>query len=72
MLFRVTQMSTKSEPSNTSGSAGAIREAGGAFGKLGAAKEAEYFYKKVMSYSLRSVYFTIVFLLNSKLSNCKI
>lgn len=40
-------MSFKGEESGTTGSAGAIREAGGAFGKLGAAKEAEYFYKQV-------------------------
>lgn len=35
------------EEKGSTGGAGAINEAGGAFGKLGAAKEAEYFYKKV-------------------------
>lgn len=59
----VAQISTKGEQSNTAGTAGAIREAGGAFGKLGSAKEAEYFYKEVCSFngskcSVRLSYFT--------------
>lgn len=33
------------------GGGGSIREAGGAFGKAEAAKEEEYFYKKVVFYS---------------------
>lgn len=51
-------MSFKGEQSGTTGSAGAIREAGGAFGKLGSAKEAEYFYKQVNIF-IRSVTFSI-------------
>lgn len=34
------------------GGGGAIREAGGAFGKLEAAREEEYFYKKVSLFTL--------------------
>lgn len=34
--------------SSGDGKAGAIREAGGAFGKIEVAREAEYFYKKVL------------------------
>lgn len=33
---------------NTSGSAGSIREAGGAFAKIEEARESEYFYKLVI------------------------
>ncbi|XP_037048374.1 uncharacterized protein LOC119082826 isoform X2 [Bradysia coprophila] len=45
-LMRVVHLAYKGEQSETVGSAGAIRQDGGAFGKLGAAKEAEYFYKE--------------------------
>lgn len=48
-LSRSATISLKRDQSGSTGNAGAIREAGGAFGKMGAAKEAEYFYKKVRS-----------------------
>lgn len=38
------------------GKAGAIREAGGAFGKMEVAREEEYFYKKVILLNLVHVH----------------
>lgn len=39
------------------GGGGSIREAGGAFGKMEAAREEEYFYKKVLLFVLNRPYF---------------
>lgn len=48
------------------GGGGSIREAGGAFGKAEAAKEEEYFYKKVRIYIANRDYIFIFLGLYSK------
>lgn len=43
------------------GGGGSIREAGGSFGKMEAAREEEYFYKKVCNYTGLDYFFSLYF-----------
>lgn len=51
-FFRMCSGELGSGAGKGGGGGGSIREAGGAFGKMEAAREEEYFYKKVWAHKL--------------------